>query len=97
MKKALIITGKYVQDHEFIYPFYRFQEAGFEVTVATDDGEDTLGFWGTKVPVDTSFNTINVDDYDLIIIPGGAKSLEYLRQDQKVLDIIKKYFLWLKG
>jgi len=31
MKKALILTGKMVQDHEFIYPYYRLQEAGFEV------------------------------------------------------------------
>ncbi len=28
-KKALIITSKLVQDHEFIYPFYRLKEAGF--------------------------------------------------------------------
>ena len=27
-KKALIITGNLVQDHEFIYPFYRLLEDG---------------------------------------------------------------------
>ena len=39
MKKALIITGKRVQDHEFIYPYYRLLEAGFEVDVATKNKE----------------------------------------------------------
>ena len=29
IKKALILTGNLVQDHEFIYPFYRVQEEGY--------------------------------------------------------------------
>ena len=36
--RALIITGDLVQDHEFIYPYYRLREAGFEVDVAAKDG-----------------------------------------------------------
>ena len=34
IKKALILTGNFVQDHEFIYPYYRVQEDGYEVDVA---------------------------------------------------------------
>ena len=33
MKKAIIITGNLVQDHEFIYPYYRLLEEGFEIDV----------------------------------------------------------------
>ena len=42
MKPALILTGKNVQDHEFIYPFYRLQEDGFDVDVATDGKTEVL-------------------------------------------------------
>ena len=31
--RALIITSQLVQDHEFIYPFYRLKEEGFDVDV----------------------------------------------------------------
>lgn len=88
MKKALILTGPKVQDHEFIYPYYRLQEEGFEVTVATEDGKETFGILGTKIPVDISVDDVNSDDYDLLILPGGAKAMEYMRQNKKILDII---------
>ncbi len=91
MKKALILTGPKVQDHEFIYPYYRVQEEGFEVTVATEDGKETLGILGTKIPVDVSVEEVNPDDFDLLILPGGAKAMEYMRQNQKILDIISDW------
>ena len=31
MKKALIISGNLVQDHEFIYPYYRLLEEGYNL------------------------------------------------------------------
>ena len=91
MKKALIITGKFVQDPEFIFPFYRFKEEGFEVVVATEDGKETFGVWGTKVPVDTTFDAIRVDEYDVLVLPGGARAMEYIRQNKKALDFIHEW------
>ena len=83
-KKALIITGKLVQDHELIYPYYSLQGEGFEVDVATKKGEDVVGAIGVKVPATKSYEDIRVDDYNLLILPGGAKCMEYLRQEQIV-------------
>ena len=37
MKKALIIAGSLVQDHEFIYPFYRLKEENYEVFTAVKE------------------------------------------------------------
>ena len=91
MKKALILTGKFVQDHEFIYPYYRLKEEGFEVTVATEDGQETIGALGTKIPVDLSVEKINPDEYNFLVIPGGAKAMEYMRQNKKILDIITNW------
>ena len=91
MKKALIITGKFVQDPEFIYPFYRLQEAGYKTIVATEDGKETFGVSGTKIPVDITTENMNVADYDVLVLPGGARSLEYIRQNKKVLDFISAF------
>ena len=35
MRKAVIIVGPGFEDSEFIYPFYRLEEAGFKVDVCT--------------------------------------------------------------
>jgi protease I len=91
MKKALIITGKFVQDPEFIYPYYRLQEDGFDVVVATEDGTETFGVAGTKVPVHITTDAMRVGDYAILVLPGGARALEYIRQNQKVLDFISAF------
>lgn len=88
MKKAVIITGKLVQDHEYIYPYYRLQEAGYEVDVAVRNKEMVLGQLGAKIIPTCDIAGLNPNDFDIVVIPGGAKCLEYLRQDQDALDFI---------
>ncbi|MDD5006612.1 MAG: DJ-1/PfpI family protein, partial [Candidatus Omnitrophica bacterium] len=58
MKKALIISGALVQDHEFIYPYYRFKEEGFEVVTALKDGKRCVGVLGTNIPSDKDAKVI---------------------------------------
>lgn len=89
--KALIITGKFVQDVEYVYPFYRLQEAGFEVDVAVRDKETVFGVIGVKVVPTLDISEVRVDDYDILVLPGGARALEYLRQDQDILKIIREF------
>ena len=93
--KALIITGQNVQDHEFIYPYYRLKEAGYDVTVALKDKLPTQGILGTNIPCDNECDIISYEElgleYDLLIIPGGAKAMEKLRQERLVLDFISKW------
>tara|TARA_B100000674_G_scaffold414918_1_gene363949 strand:- start:51 stop:575 length:525 start_codon:yes stop_codon:yes gene_type:complete len=96
MRKALILTSKLVQDHEFIYPFYRLKEAGFNVETCNLSEGIVQGFFGTKIPpqaTDTiiKLKEINVDDYDILILPGGVKSMEILRLNNDAIDLIKKF------
>lgn len=48
--KALIITSELVQDHEFIYPFYRLKEEGIDVHVYNQTNGIVKGIFGTKIP-----------------------------------------------
>lgn len=91
MKTALILTGKFVQDHEFIYPYYRLQEAGFEVDVAIRNKETVPGSLGITVTPTRDIAGIKVKDYDLLVLPGGAKAMEKIRQDTEVLTFIRDF------
>ena len=91
MRRAVIITGKLVQDHEFIYPYYRLQEEGYEVDVAVRGKETVQGQIGVKVVPTKDIPELKVADYDLLVLPGGAKALEYLRQDQEILKFIADF------
>ncbi len=97
MKKSLILSGNLVQDHEFIYPYYRLLEAGFEIDVALLGGEPVEGILKTRIPpnkdqIVISPDEVKVEKYQLLILPGGAKAMEYLRQEKTVLDIITNFY-----
>ena len=95
-KKALIITGRLVQDHEFIYPFYRLKEENYEVFTAVKEKKIVLGYFGTKIPPQKDDKIIGTDDilekdFDLLILPGGVKAMEHVRLDKKVIECIKEF------
>ena len=91
IKKALILTGNFVQDHEFIYPYYRVQEDGYEVDVAVRDKKQVHGIIGAKVSPTKDIPELKVEDYDLLILPGGAKAMEYMRQDMDIIKFISDF------
>ena len=91
MKNALILTGNLVQDHEYIYPYYRVQEDGYNVEVAVRGKKQVNGIIGSKIIPTKDIPELKIEDYDLLILPGGAKSMEYMRQDKEILQFISDF------
>lgn len=89
--RALIVTGRMVQDQELVYPQYRLQEAGYEVTIAADDPE-FRGIQGVKFSANVSLNDEAelLDDYELVVVPGGVKCMEHLRLSKAALYIVQE-------
>lgn len=72
MKKALVLIDEGFQDAEAIYPYYRLIEAGFETHLAGDfANHEYHGKKGYPLTSELSVENINVDNYDVVIIPGG--------------------------
>lgn len=90
-KRAVIVTGKFVQDPEYYYPYYRLQEAGYEVDVAVRGKETVFGVIGCKVVPTKDIPELRIDDYDILVLPGGARCMEYMRQDEEVLKFIADF------
>ena len=95
-KKSIIISGNLVQDHEFIYPFYRLLEEGFEVDVCLHEGKPVKGILGTDIPPNKNhtvknINSVQTEDYDFLVIPGGVKALEKVRQNKDIINFISKF------
>lgn len=94
--KAVIISGALAQDHEFIYPYYRVLEAGFDLDVCIIGGKPVVGFLGTTLPPNKDhkvkdIHEIKPKDYDLLILPGGVKSMEKIRQEKKLISFISEF------
>ena len=96
MKKAVIITGNLVQDHEFIYPYYRLLEEGLEVDVCILEGNPVVGILGTSIPPNKNqklkqIEDLNLDDYSILVIPGGVKAMEKVRQNKNIIKFISEF------
>ncbi len=96
MKKAIIISGNLAQDHEFIYPYYRLLEEGFEVDVCLLEGKPVKGILGTTLPPNKNQKVKNIDeikvgDYQVLVLPGGVKAMEKVRQEKKIINFISKF------
>ena len=96
MRKAIIITGNMVQDHEFIYPYYRLLEEGFDIDVCILEGVPVKGILGTSIPPNKSqvvkkIEEVKVEDYLLLVIPGGVKAMEKVRQNKDIIKFISNF------
>lgn len=93
--KAVIITGPGFQDHDVVYTYYRSKEEGYEIDIATSDGGLVVGKYGITVPMDKrskdniSFDDLNVEKYDCVILTGGHEAPDRVRQDQRVKTFVK--------
>ncbi len=99
MKKALVITWEKYQDHELIYPYYSLMEHGFEVDIMANKVGKIWGSLGTHMPCtrETSeFENLEniekaLDEYEILLVPGGVKALEKVRQEKGVQEFIRQW------
>lgn len=92
MKRAVIITGPGFQDEEFVYPYYRMQEAGYHLDVATKDKTVVIGKFGVAAKPTKSAQELKSSDYDVVIIPGGWEAPERVRLIPEVLVFVREMY-----
>ena len=71
-------------------------EEGFEVDVCLLEGEPVKGILGTTLPPNKNqkvknIDEIKVDDYKVLVLPGGVKAMEKVRQEKKIINFISKF------
>lgn len=88
--------GALAQDHEFIYPFYRLLEEGINLDVCLIGGKPVQGYFGTTLPPNkdhpvVDINQISPNDYEILILPGGVKAMEKIRQNENLIKFISDF------
>ncbi|MFC4735717.1 type 1 glutamine amidotransferase domain-containing protein [Bacillus daqingensis] len=86
--KILTVIEDDFEDSELIYPHYRLQEEGVICHIAGKEAEKTyIGKNGVPVQSDFSFEQIQIEEYDGILVPGGWAP-DKLRRYEDVLDMV---------
>ena len=92
MARVLILIEDLVDEREFIYPYFRFKEAGFEVDVAGKEAREYTGkrgFKGYPLRATITFEEALKREYDVVFVPGGYAP-DKLRTYAEVLEILRK-------
>jgi len=88
-KRAVIITASGFQDEEYVYPYYRLLEAGFEVDVSLKNKEIVYGKFGIPAKPTMAHEELNADNYDLVFLPGGFEAPDRVRIMPEVLEFVR--------
>ena len=105
-KRILMLVGDFVEDYEAMVPFQMLlmvghhvdsccpdKQAGDTVKTAIHDFEGDQTYSekvGHNFGITIGFEEAVAAEYDALVIPGG-RAPEYLRLDQRVLDLVGKF------
>src|SRR5660397_243330 len=89
--KALILSADNFEDQELFYPLNRLKEEDVIVKVASMKKGIITGEYGYSLDVDMTFDEVNPEEFDILILPGG-KAPRKFRLEEKALEI-ERYFI----
>lgn len=93
--RAIILSANRFEDMELFFPYFRLVEEGIEVDIAAPNKGSIHGESGRyELDIDKTFDDINPDDYDILILPGGDPNgaPAIVRRNEKALSIAKTFF-----
>ncbi len=90
-KRIAIFLEQIYEDPEFWYPYYRFLEAGAEVTVIAPEVKVYQSKHGYPAKADLAAADAKAGDYDAVIIPGGY-SPDHMRRSKAMVDLLQQAY-----
>lgn len=89
MKKVIIFLATGFEEIEAITPIDILRRGGCEVVLAGLHSEMVTGAHGITLKVDTVIADIKIENYDLLILPGGLPGAINLAESNKVCQDIR--------
>lgn len=94
-KRVAVMATDYFEESELTGPVQALRNAGAEVDIVAPKKGEIKGLKhvepGQSVPVDKTLDEVDMNDYDGIVVPGGAVNADHLRMDERARDIIREF------
>src|SRR5437868_13382978 len=93
-KKVAVLATDYFEEAELTEPVKALKEAGAQVDIIAPKAGEIRGLEhidpGQAVKVDKTLDEANPDDYDALVLPGGAVNADHLRMEEKAREFVIK-------
>lgn len=93
MVKALVFLAQGFEEIETVTIIDVLRRGGIEVKVVSLKDEIVEGAHSVKIVSDTIIDHIELSNFDAIIIPGGNPGFINLRNDSRVIELIKRAYI----
>jgi protease I len=93
-KKVAVIATDFFEEAELTEPVKALKNVGAQVEIIAPHEGEIKGVKhvdpGQSVKVDKTLDQANPNDYDALVVPGGAVNADNLRMDEKARNFIRK-------
>lgn len=94
-KKVAVLATDYFEESELTSPVEALRDAGAIVEIIAPHGGEIKGLKhtdpGESVAVDKTLNEVSTEDYDAVVLPGGAVNADQLRMDEKARELVRGF------
>jgi protease I len=94
-KKVAIITENGFEEVELTGPKKALEEAGVIVRILSPQKDKVKAWdhdhWSIELPVDGQVYNANVEDYDMLVIPGGVINPDKMRTDKDCVSFVQQF------
>jgi protease I len=95
-KRAAILVTNGFEEVELTEPRSALTGAGFEVDLVSLKKDKVKSWnhkdWGSEFDVDLHIEDARIDDYAVLVLPGGVMNPDFLRMDARAVKFVKTFF-----
>lgn len=95
-RRIAILATNGFEESELFEPKKALEEWGAEVEIiAPEKGKIKAwkhGNWSKEIKVDVAVDNASVNDYDLLLLPGGVINPDKLRRNQNAVNFVLSFF-----
>ena len=91
LKSAVILLAEGFEEIEAITIIDVLRRGSVKCDICSIRDRKVIGSHKIKIKVDILLSEIEVDSYDAVILPGGMPGAQNLKEDSRVIDILKRF------
>lgn len=94
-KKVALLVDDYFEQPEFTEPLQALKNAAVTVTVVGTKSKDLHGMQhaqpGDKFQADVTLDEVDAEDYDALVLPGGAINADHIRMNEEARNWVRDF------
>lgn len=91
MKKAFVLIAEGFEEGESLETIDVLRRCGIECCSVSINLNEVSGCNEIKIITDHTLDSFDPSDYDMVILPGGMPGAENLKNDARVIKIVKEF------